>query len=117
MPWLQVSCIGVRDSLSGYDLARSGDAMLWLIPVSMLAIIISLAAGPVWRATPMLVALIVIVAGGATAYLMYREQSDKAIGASVFEARWTVQFWICLAAAAVLSLSGIWLYRKRVVPP
>jgi len=31
--------MGLRDSVSGYDLARSGDNLLWLVPGFMLVII------------------------------------------------------------------------------
>ena len=27
MPWVQVSCLGAKDSVSGFDLARGGEAL------------------------------------------------------------------------------------------
>jgi hypothetical protein len=36
LPWVELSCLGVRDSVSGYDLARAGDRILWLVPILML---------------------------------------------------------------------------------
>jgi hypothetical protein len=41
LPWEQVSCGGARDSLSGMDLARHDDALLFLIPLLMLAVVIA----------------------------------------------------------------------------
>lgn len=40
LPWIQVSCAGVKDTLSGLDLARHDDALLWLIPLMMCAVLI-----------------------------------------------------------------------------
>jgi hypothetical protein len=33
LPWVQVSCAGAQDSLSGLDLARGGQTLLWLVPI------------------------------------------------------------------------------------
>src|SRR5207253_8587761 len=40
LPWVQVSCAGLKDSESGFDLARGGDRALWLVPLLMLAVIL-----------------------------------------------------------------------------
>ena len=41
LPWVELSCLGVRDSVSGYDLARAGDQLLWLVPLLMVAILLA----------------------------------------------------------------------------
>ena len=38
LPWVQVSCAGARDTLTGLDLARNDHVLLWLIPLLMLAV-------------------------------------------------------------------------------
>jgi hypothetical protein len=42
LPWADVSCMGVRRSMSGYALASNGSAMLWLFPIGMVAVLIIL---------------------------------------------------------------------------
>src|SRR2546427_5152393 len=41
LPWVQVSCAGIRDTMSGLDLARDGHGLLWFVPVLMGALILS----------------------------------------------------------------------------
>src|SRR5260370_28483824 len=33
LPWVQVSCAGAKDTMSGLDLARDGQTLLWLVPI------------------------------------------------------------------------------------
>jgi hypothetical protein len=40
LPWVQLSCVGMKDSVSGFDLARGGDRFLWLVPSLMVVIIL-----------------------------------------------------------------------------
>src|SRR5205807_10369988 len=40
LPWVQVSCAGAKDSLSGLDLARQDDALLWLIPLVICGVLV-----------------------------------------------------------------------------
>ena len=41
LPWLQVSCMGIKDSASGFDLARGGSGSLWLISILMVAVLLA----------------------------------------------------------------------------
>src|SRR5207247_6907931 len=41
LPWVQVSCAGSKDTMSGLDLARDGQGLLWFVPVLMGALILS----------------------------------------------------------------------------
>ena len=38
LPRVQLSCVWINDSVSGFDLAREGDQVLWFVPVLMFAI-------------------------------------------------------------------------------
>ena len=73
LPWEQVSCGGARDSLSGLDLARNSETLLFLVPLGMLAVIVAGALRRRREGTPD-VAIISIVAGCVSGYLMNRQR-------------------------------------------
>src|SRR4051812_3917177 len=75
LPWVQVSCGGIRDSASGLDLARGGDRALWLAPLLMLAVIL-LGLARVWKKMPFVFALLGMVGGLFSAYLMDRQRMN-----------------------------------------
>ena len=56
LPWVQVSCLGARDSASGFNLARAGDSTLWLVPLLMIAVLACGLARAVWEQLPALFA-------------------------------------------------------------
>ena len=74
LPWEQVSCGGAKDTLSGLDLARHDHFALWVIPLQMLAVLV---VGLLrrQREKPSALAIVSLVAGGATAYLMNDERT------------------------------------------
>ena len=72
LPWIQVSCGGTRDTASGVDLARGGSGTLWLIPLLMLVVL--LIGFKTWNERRELSALISLVSGIVSAYLMNRER-------------------------------------------
>ncbi|HSQ24108.1 MAG TPA: hypothetical protein VLN44_06855, partial [Pyrinomonadaceae bacterium] len=69
LPWEQVSCAGAKDTLSGLDLARHNQMLLWLVPLLMLAVIV---VGVLRRRNekPLLLSIVSIVSGGVATYLM-----------------------------------------------
>ena len=73
LPWEQVSCGGARDTLSGLDLARHEEALLWLVPTLMLVVLV---AGLLraWREQSAPAAIVNITCGGIAAVLMNRER-------------------------------------------
>jgi hypothetical protein len=79
MPWVQLSCVGLRDSASGFDLAREGNRVLWLVPLLMLMILVFGLTRWVLEKLPMLFALTATVGGGVSAYLMYNERFNLTI--------------------------------------
>ena len=113
LPWIQVSCGGVSDALSGMDLARHERFLLWLVPLLMLAV---LAVGllRVWREQPKVAAHISTVCGAVTALLMNRERMRVQNAAGLISAQLTGWFWLSLIAAFVIVATGIGaLFRPR----
>src|SRR5260370_32923526 len=71
LPWVQVSCAGASDTLTGLDLARNNHTLLWLIPLLMLSVII-LGLLRTRRESPQGFAIFSAMRGCMTAYLMNR---------------------------------------------
>ena len=112
LPWEQVSCGGARDSLSGLDLARHDQTLLFLVPLLMLAVIV---AGALRRGgerqTPLTV--LSIVAGGVSLYLMNRERLRVNDESGLISVQLTGWLWLgFLSTLAVLS-TGIGMLMKR----
>src|SRR5882762_3321998 len=76
LPWVQLSCVGAKDSVSGLNLAREGDNLLWFIPLFMLAVVVFGTARRIWNGAPMVFALTGTVGGSISAYLMYQERAN-----------------------------------------
>src|SRR5262245_14709234 len=73
MPWVQVSCGGVKETMSGLDLARDGHSSLWFVPVFMSGVAL-LGIVRAWRRSARLFAVAGAACGLITAYLMNRER-------------------------------------------
>jgi hypothetical protein len=112
LPWVQVSCGGIKDSASGFDLARGGDQMLWLVPLLMVVVIL-LGLMRVWKKMPTVFALVSMASGLISAYLLDRERHD-AEGLALM--RLTGWFWLGLFSSLVVAISALVLYLKRSKP-
>ena len=112
LPWVQVSCGGVKDTASGYDLARGGDQMLWLVPLLMLTVIL-LGLMRVWKNMPTVFTLVSMASGLISAYLLNQERHD-AEGLAV--AKMTGWFWLGLFSSLVVAISALHFYLKRSKP-
>ena len=113
LPWLQVSCAGIKDSASGLDLARETSASLWIIPLMMLAIL-GLGLSPsIWERLPALSSITSFVGGGLSAYLMYRERLRRGESSGLITAFWTVWFWLGSVASLLLSVVALSSYSNR----
>ena len=112
LPWVQVSCGGARDSASGFDLARGGDQLLWLVPLLMLAVI-WLGLTRVWKRMPTVFALASAAGGLISAYLLNSERRD-AEGLAV--ARVTGWFWLGFFSSLVVVISTLVFYLRRSKP-
>jgi len=109
--------MGLRDSVSGYDLARSGDSLLWLLPFLMLVIISLGILRSVRDKMPIFLALSMTVGGSVSAYLMYRERSSTSGSPKLVATQWTVFFWLGFLACICLVAAGIVFYSKRSRAP
>jgi len=111
LPWEQVSCGGARDTLSGLDLARHDQTLLVLVPLLMLAVLI---AGVLRRnreqRTPH--AIISMVAGIISGYLMNRQRLRVSDEAGLISAQLTGWFWLAFLATLAVLITGIGLFVR-----
>ena len=117
LPWVQLSCVGMKDSLSGYDLAREQDKYLWFVPVFMLAILILGLARPLWEKMPALFALAGTVGGSVSAYLMVYERSSTNNSSRLAATKWTALFWLAFVACLGIVAAALAFYAKRARAP
>ena len=116
LPWEQVSCGGAKDTLNGLDLARHDHTALWVIPLLMLAVlVVGLVRRQREKSTAL--AMVSLVAGGATAYLMNDERTRVHDAAGLISAQLTGWFWLALISSAALIISSIALLLKRQRAP
>lgn len=113
LPWVQLSCVGVRDSVSGLSLARDGDNLLWLIPLFMVAVIGVGVARRIWNGAPSIFALTSTLGGSISAYLMYQERESLNHGPRLVATHWTIVFWLALAASLAIVFVSIVFYSRR----
>lgn len=116
LPWVQVSCAGARDSLSGFDLAREGERLLWLVPLLMIAL---LAVGLVRfsERQASLFPIASLVSGLLCAYLLNREHAKSNRWSGLIVAEVTVWFWLALLASLVIVVSALLLFFRRTRAP
>ncbi len=112
LPWVQVSCGGARDTLSGVDLARDGRNGLWLVPLLMVAVLL-LGMARVWKERRDVSALVNLIAGLVSAYLMNRERLRAEDRSAVLAVQLTGWFWLGLGATIALIAVSILRVFKR----
>jgi hypothetical protein len=112
LPWLQLSCVGMKDSVSGYDLAREGDQALWFLPAFMVAVLILGLVRLIWEKLPAFFALTGMVGGGISAYLMYRERSITN-NSRIIDTQWTPVFWLGFVASLGIAVTAFIFYLRR----
>ena len=106
LPWLQVSCAGAHDSLSGFQLARDETALLWLVPILMFAVI-AFNLLRAWKEESKVAAILSVVCGAVTALLMNRERMRANDTAGVISAQLTGWFWLSLISSVAIVVSSI----------
>ena len=112
LPWVQLSCGGSENRLSGVDLARDGRGGLWLIPLLMLVVIL-FGVMRRWQEKRELSVLTGLVAGLVSAYLMNRERTRAEHTSDLIAVALTGWFWLGLAATIGLTaVSGWRLFRR-----
>lgn len=112
LPWVQLSCGTSENRLSGVDLARDGHAALWLVPCLMLAVLF-LTLMRNWKDKRDLTALVSLVAGLVSAYLMNRERVRAEDTAGLIAVRLTGWFWLGLGATIGLIVFSALRFLKR----
>ena len=113
LPWVQLSCVGMKDSVSGYDLARESDHVLWIVPLFMLAILMLGLLRFIWEKLPAIFALAGTVGGSLSAYLMYRERSMANGSSNIVATQWTAFFWLgCVASLGITTTAFIFYLRR-----
>jgi len=112
LPWIQVSCGASKDRLAGIDLARDGHNGLWLIPILMLVILfVGLARS--WKERRQAAAVVTLVSGLLTAYLMNRERARADNSSGLIAVNLTGWFWLGLASAILLvGVSVVWILKR-----
>ncbi|HVS20316.1 MAG TPA: hypothetical protein VHD88_00635 [Pyrinomonadaceae bacterium] len=111
LPWVQVSCAGAKDTLSGLDLARNGQTLLWLVPI----LLGGLALLEIFRALKEKLTIYSIVSalcGGATVYLMNRERLRVHDESGLIAAQLTGWFWLGLFSSLAIVISGLLLFVR-----
>jgi hypothetical protein len=111
LPWLQVSCAGGHDSVSGFQVARDERVLLWLLPIMMLAVI-AFNLMRAWRDKPAVAAVLSAVCGAVTTLLMNRERMRAHDTDAVISAQLTGWFWLSLIAAIGIVISSMTLLLR-----
>ena len=117
LPWVQLSCVGVKDSVSGLSLARDGDNLLWFIPVFMLGAVGFGTARRIWNEAPSVFALTSTLGGSISAYLMYQERENLNHGPRLVATQWTIVFWLGFLASLAIVFASILFYKRRSRSP
>lgn len=115
LPWVQLSCGKSESRLSGVDLARDGHGALWLIPLLMILVLV-LATTRAWKDKREISALIGLVAGVVTAYLMNRERVRAEDTSGLVAVGLTGWFWLGLGATIGLVIINALRFLKRPKP-
>src|ERR1043166_5020070 len=112
LPWEQVSCGGARDSLSGFDLARHDQTLLFLVPLLMLAVVI---AGAWRRRTEKRSPTVIlsIVAAAVSGVLMNRQRVRVHDEAGLISAQLTGWFWLGFLATLAVLATAIGMLSSR----
>ena len=112
LPWIQISCGSSENRLSGVDLARDGHPGLWLIPLLML-VVLFLGTARVWKERRELSALIALIAGLVSAYLLNRERMRAENSSGLIAVALTGWFWLGLGSTIGLVLVSALRFLKR----
>src|SRR5919108_3523983 len=102
LPWIQVSCGASRETASGIDLARDGNGELWLIPLLMLVLLFL--GLKMWKERHGLLALLSLISGLVSAYLMNRERLKFEDGSGFIRVGVTGWFWLGLGSSITIAI-------------
>ena len=112
LPWVQLSCGTSENRLSGVDLARDGHGGLWLIPLLMLAVLLFGMARR-WKEKREISALVSLLAGLVSAYLMNRERMRAENTSGLIAVGLTGWFWLGFGSTIALVIVSAFRFLKR----
>jgi dolichol kinase len=112
LPWVQLSCGASENRLSGVDLARDGHNGLWLIPFFMLAVLF-LGLARAYKDRRELTAIVSLIAGLVSAYLMNRERMKAEDTSGLIKVGLTGWFWLGLGSTIALVIVSALRFLKR----
>ena len=112
LPWVQLSCGTSENRLSGVDLARGGHSGLYLIPFLMLAVLF-LGIARAWKDRREVSAIVSLVAGLVSAYLMNRERVRAEDISGLIAVGLTGWFWLGLGSTIALVFVSALRFLKR----
>jgi hypothetical protein len=112
LPWVQMSCGGASDTLTGFDLARQDSTLLWLIPLLMAAVLV---LGLLRRAGDKQQPFTILsaAAGAVTLFLMNNQRVKISDAAALIPAQLTGWFWLGLISAGAMVITGIGILFRR----
>jgi hypothetical protein len=116
LPWVQVSCLGVKDSVSGFDLARDNRS-LWLVPLLMVTVLLLGSLSFIVQRAPALFALGGMVGGSVSAWLMYRQRLIIGSSSNLIATFWTAWFWLGFVGSLAVAGAALWFYARRAREP
>src|SRR5687767_4552052 len=115
LPWVQVSCGGASDTLSGFDLARRDSTLLWLVPLLTAAVlVVGLLRRAGERQQPF--AILSAVTGAITLFLMNEQRAKFSDATGIIPTRLTGWFWLGLISAGAMVVTGIGVLFRRQRP-
>ena len=112
LPWVQVSCAGAENKLSGFSMARHDDALLWLIPLSVCAMLV-FGLIRLRRARPQVFGILSAVCGVIVLLLLNRERVRVQNGSGLIPAQLTGWFWLAFISAVAIVGSAVALVLRR----
>ena len=112
LPWVQLSCGTTENRLSGVDLARGGHVELYLIPFLMLGVLF-LSIARVWKDRREVSAIVGLIAGLISTYLMNRERVRAEDTSGLIAVGLTGWFWLGLGSTIGLVIVSALRFLKR----
>lgn len=116
LPWVQVSCAGARETLSGLNLARNGDAFLLLIPLLMGAVLV-LGLLRSRRENSKVFSVTSAICGAVVLLLLNRERGQVQDESGLIAAQLTGWFWLAFISAGAIVVTALALVLRRERAP
>ena len=112
LPWVQVSCAGAKETLSGFNLARQDDPLLWIIPLLMCAVLV-FGFLRIRRANTKVLGILSAVCGVVVSFLLNRERVHVQDESGLIAAQLTGWFWLALISAIAIVVTGVAMVLRR----